>query len=219
MSGTNYVAVVDSYFSDFHCTSRTRLVYGGTCREWRNRNYQDGPYKIENNFLEASGQAIMFGGPPATTTPTDITIHFNHFFKPWQWMQGNSPFQGGSEGNPFVVKNHMELKNAVRVLAEDNLMEDVWGGFGQAGHAILLTPKNQHTKGNGNVCPICEVTDVTIRYTHIFHAGGGIVLATSLSGNGEGGAPAKAGTRWSIHDVVMDDISTKYVGGAIYSWW
>jgi hypothetical protein len=213
MSRTNYVAVVDSYFSDFHCTASSgtctdaHAVSGGT------GNNQDGPYEIEDNFLEASGEAIMFGGAAATTTPTDITIHFNHFFKPWQWMPGNTPFQGGSEGNPFIVKNHMELKNAVRVLAEDNLMEDVWGGFSQAGHAILLTPKNQHTPGKGNVCPICEVTDVTIRYSHIFHAGGGIVLATSLSGNGEGGAPAKLGTRWSIHDIVMDDISTKYVGG------
>jgi hypothetical protein len=34
-----------------------------------------------------------------------------------------------------------------------------------------------------------------------------------MSGNGDGGAPAKAGTRFSIHDVVMDDINQKYVGG------
>jgi hypothetical protein len=38
-------------------------------------------------------------------------------------------------------------------------------------------------------------------------------MATVLSGNGTGGAPALAGTRWSIHDVVLDDLSTKYVGG------
>ena len=213
LSGTNYVAIVDSYFSDFHCTAITgacveaHAVGGGT------GNYQDGPYKIENNFLEASGQAILFGGGPATTTPTDITIHCNHFFKPWQWMKGNSPFQGGDSGEPFIVRHHLELKNAVRVLAEDNLMEDVWGGFAETGWAILLTPKNQHDKSGANVCPTCEVTDVTIRYTHIIHAGGGIVIATALSGDKVGGAPATAGTRFSIHDVVMDDISQKYLGG------
>ena len=38
-------------------------------------------------------------------------------------------------------------------------------------------------------------------------------MATALSGNGTGGAAALAGTRWSIHDVVLDDLSTKYVGG------
>jgi hypothetical protein len=217
LGGTNYVAVVDSYFSDFHCTAITgactdsHAVSGGTGK------HQDGPYAIVDNFLEAAGEAVMFGGGEATTTPTDITIQYNHFFKPWQWMKGNTPFQGGVGGNPFIVKNHLELKNAIRVLAEANLMEDCWGGFSQTGFGILLGPKNQHTPQGNNVCPICAVTDVTIRYTHIIHGGGGIVLATSISGNGSGGAAAKAGTRWSIHDVVMDDISSKYVGlGALF---
>jgi hypothetical protein len=213
LAGTSYVAVVHSYFSDFHCTavtgscSEAHAVSGGT------GNYQDGRYKIEDNFLEASSQAVIFGGAAATTTPTDITIRFNHFFKPWQWMKGNSPFQGGDSGEPFIVRHHLELKNAVRVLVEDNLMENVWGGFDEPGWAILLTPKNQHTKSGDNVCPICEVTDVTIRYTHIIHAGGGIVIATVLSGDKVGGAPATTGARFSIHDVVMDDISQKYLGG------
>lgn len=212
LAGTNNVAIVDSYFSDFHCTAVT-----GTCTEAHavsggTGNYQDGIYEIADNFLEASGQAILFGGGAATTTPTDITIHFNHFFKPWQWMAGNSSFQGGVGGNPFIVRHHLELKNAVRVLVAGNLMENVWGGFGESGHAILVTPKNQHSESGDNSCPICEVTDVTIRYTHIFHAGAGMQLATSLSGNGKNGAPAEAGTRWSIHDIVMDDISQNYIG-------
>jgi len=211
LTGTNYVAIVDSYFSDFHCTSVT-----GDCMEAHaisggGGNHQDGPYAIQNNFLEASAQAILFGGAAATMTPTDITIHFNHFFKPWQWMKGNSPFQGGDSGNPFIVRHHLELKNAVRVLIENNLMEDVWGGFGEPGDAILLTPRNQHT-ALGNVCPLCRVTDVTVRYTHISHAGGGIVIVTGLSIPGKDGAPATSGTRFSIHDVVMDDISRKYLG-------
>src|SRR5438552_6791032 len=128
-------------------------------------------------------------------------------------MSGSQNFVGGISGKPSVVKNHLELKNAVRVLAEANLMENSWGGFSQTGHAILLTPKNQHSRNGNNVCPICQVTDVTIRYTHISHAGGGIVFATSISGDGKDGAPALLGTRWSVHDVVIDDISRKYVGG------
>jgi hypothetical protein len=215
LRGLSYVAVVDSYFSDFHCTAVTGICMEAHAVSGGTGNYQDGPYKIANNFLEASGQAILFGGAAATTTPTDITIRFNHFFKPWQWMKGNPQFQGGVGGEPFIVRHHLELKNAVRVLAEDNLMENVWGGFREPGFAILLTPKNHRTKSGNNVCPICEVTDVTIRYTHIFHAGGGIVIATDLSRGGKrgGGGPATAGARFSIHDVVMDDISRKYVGG------
>ncbi len=214
VSGMTNVAVVDSYFSDFHCIATTgqctdsHAVAGGT------GNTQDGPFLIQDNFLEASGEAVMFGGGAATLTPTDITITGNHFWKPWQWMPGNHPFVGGPDGHPFVVKNHLELKNAVRVLIEANLMENVWGGFSQTGYGILLTPKNQHTPRGSNVCPLCQVTDITVRYVHISHAGGGIQLATAISGHGvaAGGAPALAGTRWSIHDVVLDDLSTKYVG-------
>jgi hypothetical protein len=93
-------------------------------------------------------------------------------------------------------------------------MENNWGGFTQNGHAILLTPKNQHSKIGAYVCPLCQVTDVTIRYVRISHAGGGIAMATGLSGGAKKiGQPALAGTRWSIHDVVVDDLSKKYNGG------
>jgi hypothetical protein len=213
MSGTTSVAVVDSYFSDFHCTSLTGMCTDAHAVSGGTGDNQDGPYKIEDNFLEASGEAILFGGGAANLSPTDITVINNHFWKPWQWMKGNQPFVGGPDGNPFVVKNHFELKNAVRVLVEANLMENSWGGFSQTGYGILLTPKNQNTKSGENVCPLCQVTDVTIRYDHISHAGGGIQMATGLSASGKnGGGPALAGTRWSIHDVVLDDLSTNYVG-------
>lgn len=213
LDGATNVAVVDSYFNDFHCISiigaciDAHAVAGGVS------DTQDGPFLIQDNFLEASGEEVMFGGGAATLTPSDIEILNNHFWKPWQWMPGNNPFVGGPNGNPFIVKNHLELKNAVRVLVEANLMENNWGGFSQTGYGILLTPKNQHTQSGSDVCPLCQVTDVTIRYVHVSHGGGGIQMVTDLSGNGKDGAPALAGTRFSIHDVVLDDLNKKYVGG------
>lgn len=215
LSGMTNVAIVDSYFSDFHCIAGT-----GTCTDSHalgggNSTTQDGPYKIQNNFLEASGEAILFGGGAATTNPADITITNNHFWKPWQWMQGNPKFIGGPDGHPFIVKNHFELKNAVRVLFEANLLENSWGGFSQTGFGILLTPRNQPTQGGLGkyVCPLCQVTDVTIRYVRVSHAGGGIQMATEQGTPNGPGEPALAGTRWSIHDVVLDDLSRAYVGG------
>jgi hypothetical protein len=215
LSGMTNVAVVDSYFSDFHCISIT-----GTCTDAHAvgggvSDTQDGPFKIQNNFLEASGEAVMFGGGAATKTPTDIQVLGNHFWKPWQWMPGNANFVGGPDGHPFIVKNHMELKNAVRVLVEANLMENTWGGFSQTGFSIVLSPKNQHTPSGTNICPVCQVTDVTIRYAHVSHAGGGILMANALSGDGTNGAAALAGKRYSIHDVVLDDISRNYKGNGV----
>jgi hypothetical protein len=214
MKGGTYVAVINSYLNDFHCIAGTGSCTDAHAISAGVTDTQDGPYLIQNNFIEASGEEVMFGGGAATKTPTDITITGNHFWKPWQWMEGNNPFVGGPDGHPFIVKNHMEFKNAIRVLAEANLMENSWGGFTQNGFAILMTPKNQHTKSGQNVCPICQVTDVTIRYTRISHGGGGIVMGTAISGNGDGsGGYALAGARFSVHDVVMDDLSKKYVGG------
>ena len=215
MNGMTNVAIVDSYFSDFHCVAVT-----GTCTDAHslsggNSTTQDGPYKIQDNFLEAAGEAILFGGGPATKTPADIEILSNHFWKPFQWMPGSPNFVGGTNGNPFIVKNHLELKNAMRVLIDSNLMENNWGGFSQAGYALLLTPRNQPTQqGKGPyVCPLCQVVDITVRYTHISHAGGGIQMATAVDlPSGKRGQPALAGERWSIHDVVFDDLSKKYVG-------
>jgi len=213
LSGMTYGAVIDSYFSDFHC------VVGGVCTDAHAiaggvSNTQDGPLLIQDNFLEASGEDILFGGGAAILTPSDIQILGNHFWKPWQWMQGNTPFVGGPNGNPFIVKNHLELKNAVRVQVEGNLMENCWGGFSQTGHGIVLTPKNQHEPSGQNVCPLCQVTDITVRFTRFSHGGGGIQMATALGASGkDGGTQALAGTRWSIHDVVLDDLSSRYIGG------
>jgi hypothetical protein len=218
LTGMTNVAIVDSYFSDFHCISRSGTCVDSHAISGGVGNSQDGPFKIEDNFLEASGQGILFGGGAATLTPADIEIRANHFWKPWQWMEGDPNFIGGPNGSPFISKNHLELKNAIRVLVEANLMENNWGGFTEGGFSIVLTPKSQHNalKG-GNVCPLCQVTDVTVRYVHVAHAGAGMQMTTAISGNGKHGNPdggsALAGARWSIHDVVLEDLSTKYVGG------
>jgi hypothetical protein len=206
LAGGTYISVVDSFLTDFHCIARTgacgdaQAIGGGV------GNGPAGPYKITNNFLEASGENILFGGGLADGTPTDIQVSQNHMFKPLTWMRGQPGYMGGPNGNPFIVKNLFELKNAKRVLLEGNLMEDAWGGFTQVGFGVLLTPKNQA----GGLCPICQVTDVTIRYNFIRHVGGGLQIANALAD--DHGAPLD-GQRYSIHDIVIDDINgAKYSG-------
>jgi hypothetical protein len=165
-----------------------------------------GPYKIVNNFLEAAGENILFGGGGAERSPEDIEVRRNFFYKPLTWMRGQPGYVGGRDGHPFIVKNHFELKNAVRVLLEGNILENSWGGFSQAGFSILLTPKNQN-----NNCPNCVVHDVTIRYNLINHAGDGFQIANIPSATG---GLTRGMWNVSIHDVVMDDISgNTYLGG------
>ncbi len=198
LSGVTYAAVVDSYLSDFHC-----IAHSGSCTDAQavnggGGNAPGGPYKIVNNFLEASGENVMFGGAPGSSTPADIEIRRNHFFKPLLWKPGQPGFIGGYTGDPYIVKNHFELKNAQRVLLEDNLLENCWGGFTQTGFSILLTPVNQ-----GGKCPGCRVTDVTVRYNEVRHVASGIQIATSLP---KQKTPSAGGERYSIHDLIFDDI-------------
>jgi hypothetical protein len=203
LGSSRNVAVVDSFFTDFHCVAKTgkcgdtQAIIGGLS------NDPMGPYKIVNNFLEAAGENIMFGGGRAAMTPQDIEVRRNHMFKPLTWMKGQSGFVSGADGNPFIVKNLFELKNAQRVLIDGNIMENSWGGFSQMGFAILLTPKNP---GGLN----CQVTDVTIRYNFISHVGAGLQIANALT---DDAVAPRDGQRYSIHDIVIDDIDkTKYNG-------
>jgi putative Ig domain-containing protein len=208
-SGTQYVAVVDSFFTDMHCISGVGACTDGNAIGGGNGQNPMGPYKIVNNFLESGGENIIFGGGAASQTPADIEIRRNHFFRPLTWLKGQPGFVGGPTGNPFSVKNNFELKNAQRVLFEANVLENSWGGFTQKGFSILLTPKNQ-TSGSGvGMCPTCKVTDITIRYCTISHAGAGMSIANGLQGS----EAALDGQRYSIHDVIIDDIDpTMYVG-------
>lgn len=207
LNGATNMAVQDSYLSDFHCKVK------GTCTDSQavaggNGSLPTGPFRIVDNFLEAAGENILFGGGHATQTPADIEIRLNHLFKPMSWLRGQAGF---TDPTP-IVKNHFELKNAQRVLFDSNILEDTWGGFTQAGYSVVITPKNQ----DGHLCPLCQVTDVTVRYVTISHVAGAFVIANSL--DDLGGAPPLQGQRYSIHDVIVDDIDgDKYLGDGIFA--
>jgi hypothetical protein len=207
LGGGTYISVIDSFFTDFHCVAMT-----GSCTDSQSINGGTGdnpmgPYKIVDNFLEAAAQSILFGGGRATMTPADVEVSNNHMFKPLIWMKGQPGFVGGANGNPFIVKNLFELKNAQRVLLENNIMEYVWGGYSQVGFSVLLTPKNQSAL---TPCPVCQVTDVTVRYNYISHMGAGMQLG---NGPADDGSLPLDGGRYSIHDVVFDDIDGPKYGG------
>jgi hypothetical protein len=187
------LAVQDSYISDIHCN------VSGSCVEAQAvAGAAPGPYKITDNFLEASAQSILFGGGIATQTPADIEISRNHMFKPLIWLKGQPGFLIET-----IVKNHVELKNAQRVLIDSNIMDNTWGGFSQFGFSVVITPKNQDLDGVSE-CPLCFVSDITVRYATISHV---VSLFEIANGMTPAGGVAVAGERYSIHDVIGDDIT------------
>ena len=100
--------VIDSHLSEIRAAGtdpQAILGYNGP-----------GPFKIVNNYLEASTATIMFGG--ADPKIRDIEIRRNHVFKP------RRPRDPAFAGVNWPVKNLLELKHAPRVLIEENLLEN-----------------------------------------------------------------------------------------------
>jgi hypothetical protein len=152
-------AVVDSYLSDFKEAGADSQAIAG----WNG----PGPFEISNNFLEAAGENVMFGGADPLIpglVPADIEIRGNHLSKPLRWK---SPGEGSWEGQ-WTVKNLFELKNARRVLVEGNVFEYNWPQA-QNGFAILFTVRNQ----DGGA-PWSVVEDVTFSGNIVQHVGAGL---------------------------------------------
>ena len=204
--GAHTIAVINSYVSGLNCIARSGKCTDATGIGGGGGDEPISALKIYNNFVEAAGENVMFGGSAATIVPTDIEIRRNHLFRPMLWKEGEPGYTPTASGNPYIVKNNFELKSAIRLLFEANLLENSWGGFSQTGFSILLTPKNQSNK-----CPACRVNDVTVRFNRIRNVAGVLQIANALSKMG--GATTDGG-RYSIHDLFADDLHDKdYKGG------
>jgi hypothetical protein len=178
--------ITNSYISDIKAIGQDSQAIGG----WNG----PGPYTIENNYLEGAGENFILGGSdpaiPGLVTE-DVVFRRNHLAKPVAWRSAR-----------WQVKNLFELKNARRVLVEENLMEYVWLQA-QTGYAILLTPRNQDGRA-----PWVTVEDVTIRRNVVRHAGGAMQIIGEDSN-----FPSGSTRRVKVVDNLFYDIDAKIWGG------
>jgi hypothetical protein len=208
--GAHMVAILSSYINGLSC-----IAHAGKCTDATavGGGKGDEPIftlKIYNNFLESAGENILFGGSAATQVPTDIEIRRNHLFRPMLWKEGEPGYAPTASGYSYVVKNNFELKSAIRVLLEANLLENTWGGFSQTGYSILLTPRNQQSQ-----CPVCRVNDITIRFNRIRNVAG--VLQVANAPTASTGGVATDGGRYSVHDLFADNLhDSDYKGGGSF---
>lgn len=189
------LAVIDSYLSDFkEVGAEAQAILG-----WNG----PGPFKIVNNYLEGAGENVMFGGGGDPTVaglvPSDIEIRGNHFTKPLSWKIGDPSYAR----MPWTVKNLFELKNARRVLVEENLFENNWG-HAQPGFAIVFTVRNQ----NGGA-PWAVVEDVTFRRNIVRHSASGVNILGQ-----DNLQPSQQAKRILIRNNLFEDISGAKWGGS-----
>jgi hypothetical protein len=144
-NAANY-AVIDSYISDIHAPGQDSQAFAA---------YDSpGPFKIVNNYLEAAGENVMFGGAGKNFNrgvPSDIEIRGNYLFKPLGWAAVGVSLP---PNNKWVVKNAFELKSAQRVLFDGNVIENVWAA-GQIGFAIVLTVRSAQS---GDFAVVSDIT-------------------------------------------------------------
>jgi len=116
-----FIKITNSYISDIKRKGEESQAIAA----WAS----DGPIEIVNNYLEASGENILFGGATSAMeiTPTDCLVRSNYLNKPLAWRE---------EG--WTVKNLFEIKDGRRIRIEYNLMTNNWG-MAQDGTGILFT--------------------------------------------------------------------------------
>jgi hypothetical protein len=177
-SGTS--AVIDSWLSDCHSRagdSQAILSYDGT-----------GPFKIENNHLEAGHEVVMFGGgDPGIDglVPSDIELRGNHITRPLAWRKR------------WQVKNLVETKNVRRLLVEGNVIENTWVD-GQTGFAFVLKSENQTGRA-----PWTTSSDVTVRDNYIRNTGN----AFNISGHGSNSYPVVPSARITVTNNLVEGVN------------
>jgi hypothetical protein len=175
------IAITDNTFRDAHSNnsdSQAPLCVHSCAR-----------VLIENNYLEAGHEVVMFGGgdPPGPAfSPSDIIVRRNHITRPPSWK------------GRWQVKNLIETKNVRRLLIEGNVIENVWADA-QAGFAFVLKSENQD-----GTAPYTTTSDVTVRYNLIRHVASGF----NLSGKGSSGNANVTASRFDVHDNLVDSLGT-----------
>jgi hypothetical protein len=186
-------SVVDSHVSDCKGDGYdTQAVCG-----WNG----PGPFKIVNNYLEAAGENLMFGGADSASPemiPSDVEIRGNTFAKPLAW----NPHDASFAGRTWTVKNLLELKCARRVLIDGNVFEYCWAGA-QVGFAVVIKATNQE-----GTAPWTMTRDVTFVNNVVRHTASALNLLGS-----EGGAPTKGTKRVLVRNNLFYDVGGPRWGG------
>ncbi|HET7219108.1 MAG TPA: hypothetical protein VFJ02_13720 [Vicinamibacterales bacterium] len=182
-----YVSIVDSDIRDIKAAGQDSQAICG----WNT----PGPITIRNNYLEAAGENIMFGGANISipgVIPSDIVVEDNVLTKNARWR-----------GTSWTVKNLLELKNARRVMVRRNVMQFNWEAA-QTGFAIVFTPRN-----SSQTTPWVVVEDVEFSSNIVSH----VASVFNLLGHDDT-APSGQLARILIRDNVVFDVDSTLWGGA-----
>lgn len=194
-----HVTIKDSHVAECKTVGQDTQAIGG----WNG----PGPYVIENNYLEAAGENVMFGGADpsiANLVPDGITLRRNYLSRPMSWK---NPIFGTPQGVSATAEGGGALPAGVyayRVVARGPI------GQGQTGRSTASAQVSATVGAGGAVRirwqPVANATE----YRVYGRTAGGQnqywrVTAPEFVDGGAAGAaenvPTSEGTRWTVKNV------------------
>jgi hypothetical protein len=184
----SYIEILDSHLSDFKLLDNEGHAIVG----WNG----PGPFKIVNNFIEASGINVMFGGAWAFPgmNPADLEFRRNHVSKRPEWR------------GVYSVKNLFELKDMKRAVIDGNLFEYNWA-HAQPGYAIVFTPASLQSG------PQARVEDIQFTNNIVRHTANGINMTGRDYGDPSYPNIPVQTNRITIKNNLFDDIGGSWGDG------
>jgi hypothetical protein len=149
---------------------------------------------VEDNYLEASGENIIFGGSDSVSEdkiPQDILCLNNDLYKPFEWKALAS------------CKNLYELKNGKRITLRGGTMEYSFVDS-QTGYAMQLTVRASVNTNPWSTIEDCTIEDVTIR--HMCSGANFLGIDTTPE------RPSKQMTRMTLRRITFEDINPQVWG-------
>lgn len=190
LGSINKAAVINSYISANKAAVSAGIPVG---------IYNATNIKVENNYLEGHGPALVYLSESGTgLMAADIIIRRNTLNMPEIWKLGSAT----SDGNRYLLRQvGLEIKRGNRVLYEGNRIHG-WADEQITGQAILLMAARNAVETD---CPVC---DITIRYNYFEKVTGGVQIASFAGGNPE--ERVQINKRISIYGNVWGDYDPTY---------
>ena len=156
-----------------------------------------GPFRIINNYIEAAGINVLFGGAWAYKgmNPADLEFRYNYLSKHLEWRGKQK------------VKNLFELKDMRRAIIEENVMENNWAS-GQDGTAILFTPASFQSG------PDARVEDVVFRSNIVRRTANAITMTGTDYGDKNYPNIPVQNSRVKFENNLFSEVSRKFGDGS-----
>jgi hypothetical protein len=193
------VSIRDSHVSDCKGVGNDTQAIGG----WNG----PGPYEIVNNYLEAAGETILFGGSDPSIpnlVPDGILVQSNHFSRPMAWRE---PMIGTPQAVVAEANGGGTLPAglyAYRIVARRSV------GQGTIGRSTASEEVSVSVGDGGSVRLTWQaVPDVSEYRVYGRTAGSesqywtvnGTTFLDSGAAGSSGAVPASAGTVWSVKNI------------------